>query len=354
MDGKKTTDNLTAEEMGINIAPCKTMNDISRNPDFVQLNLTSGQKLQMAGLMQQIPSLISASALSQAYVVKFPEGVQGHLMQYKTGRLGTPIQDANGKIIGHASLERATGQTAVLGAMNAMAVVSGQYFLSEISSKLGKISLSIDKILEFLYGDKRAELMAEVSFTKYAYENYSSIMEHGHQRTATITGLQEAKRVALKDIEFYMADLDSAVNAKDISDIAALVDKAFQIKDSLELSVQLCAMAAALEMYYARNFDSGYIDYVEKELRTCINKCDKRILTDFGALNTHVMTFKDKFLARPVNREELAKRVSQEIELRTGGGESNLQRSLCAALHAPNRSAEYYISQTGGVYLKTV
>ena len=45
---------------------------------------------------------------------------------------------------------------------------------------------SIDEILEFLYGDKRAELISEVGFVKAAYQNYSSIMQHEQQRFAII------------------------------------------------------------------------------------------------------------------------------------------------------------------------
>ena len=49
------------------------------------------------------------------------------------------------------------------------------------------MKLNIDKILEFLYGEKKAELMSEVSFVKYAYQNYGSIMGCNPQRIATIS-----------------------------------------------------------------------------------------------------------------------------------------------------------------------
>ena len=62
--------------------------------------------------------------------------------------------------------------------------------------------------MDFLYGDKKAELMSEISFTKYAFENYASIMAHEAQRAATITSLQSAKKVAMNDIEFYIHDLN--------------------------------------------------------------------------------------------------------------------------------------------------
>ena len=84
--------------------------------------------------------------------------------------------------------------------------------------------MNLDKILEFLYGDKKAELMAEISFVKYAYQNYNSIMSHESQRTATIASIQEAKKVAMKDIEFYMNDLDLAAKTKDNSELISTVN----------------------------------------------------------------------------------------------------------------------------------
>ncbi len=56
-------------------------------------------------------------------------------------------------------------------------------------------------------------------------------MGHNEQRAATIVSLQEAKKVAMKDIEFYLCDLDSTINSK--SSIDELVTNAFQIKRKL-------------------------------------------------------------------------------------------------------------------------
>lgn len=340
------------EATGIEIAPYS-----GGTPDgtsgYKKLPFEGNQRMQIEALAGQIPSLLAADKLTNSYTVRSPEGIQGHLMRYKDGGFGSLIQGADGKIIDYASFIPINSQAAVMGAFATMALVSGQYFLSEINSKLGKISMSLDRILEFLYGEKRAELLSEISFTKYTYENYNSMMTCDSQRIATIAGLQAAKKTALKDIEFYITDLSSATNGKDISDLTAAVNKAFQIKDCLELSVQLYALATVLEMYYAQNYDSNYVDYIEKEIRTYIDKCDKWILTCFSSLNAHVMSFKDKLLGKSADKERLAKRISGEIELHTSGGESKLEKSLYAALHAPRKSAEYCITSDGAVYLKT-
>lgn len=340
------------ETGNIEIAPYSG-GDPEGKSGYKLLTFDNKQRMQVEALTSQIPSLVASNTMANAYTVRFPDGIQGHLMQYKDGGFGTPIQGADGKIVAHASLEDLATQAVVLNAFSAMALVSGQYFLSEINGKLGKISMSLDKILEFLYGDKRAELLSEISFTKYAYENYNSIMRCNEQRLATIAGLQAAKKTAIKDIEFYITDLNSATNGKDISDVVSVVDKAFQIKDNLELSVQLYAMTTVLEMYYAQNYDSDYISYIERETKAYADKCDKWILTDFSSLNAHVSTFKDKLLAKPVDRERLVKRISAEIELHTTAGETALEKSLRAALHAPSKSTEYYVGKNGVVYLKT-
>ncbi len=99
------------------------------------------------------------------------------------------------------------------------------------------MNLKLDEILEFLYGDKKTELMAEMSFIRYAYENYASIMSHEQQRIATIISLQEARKVAMKDIGSYIYDLETTIfrKTKDYAELD-LRGKSFQIKESLELS----------------------------------------------------------------------------------------------------------------------
>lgn len=100
----------------------------------------------------------------------------------------------------------------------------------------------------------------------------------------------------MKDIEFYMADLDSAVRAKENSDLGGLVDKAFQIQESLELSMQLYVMSALLEVYCAENYDASYIWYVEENTSTYANKCQSRMLSDFSVLENRVEDFKGNIL----------------------------------------------------------
>lgn len=51
------------------------------------------------------------------------------------------------------------------------------------------VNTKLNLILNFLYEDKRVELMSQIDFVQYAYQNYGSIMAYSEQRMATVYGL---------------------------------------------------------------------------------------------------------------------------------------------------------------------
>lgn len=345
------------DEQNWGITPCNTPMDISPANGFVKLNLEPEQKIQVGALLQHLPSVAATNKASQLYTVTFPEGVTGKLMELKntelTGKTTAIIGD-NGKIKATAALNPAVDRTQVLamGCFSAMAIASSQYFLKEINDQMKIMQIGIDKILEFLYGDKKAELMAEISFVRYAYENYISIMAHDEQRTAMIGSLHEARKVAMKDIEFYINDLDSTAHGKDEKDISGMADKAFQLKESLEFSMQLYGMSSLLEVYYAQNYDANYLEYVEKDISAYIDKCEKRMLGSFSALKVSVDGAKGS-LFKKVDTAENSKQIDMIVDRLGSGEESDMRKSLRSVLKAATRKTNYYMTTDGVVYLKT-
>ena len=251
-------------------------------------------------------------------------------------------------------MEQTAIQAACLGAFTAMSIASGQYFLAEINGKLNMMRLSLDKILEFLYGDKRAELLSEISFIRFAYENYGSIMEHEQQRLSTIVSLQSARKVAMKDIEFYLADLVSTVTAKVQTDILETVEKATQIKDSLELSTQLYVMSELLEVFYSENYDDGFLRYIEEEATAYINKCDKRMLTSFSMLQQALTSHKDGIFKKTDKEvlENQTRKIGDIVDRLNTAESSSLRELLRSALAAPEKRTDYYFNKDGDVFLK--
>ena len=196
--------------------------DLNDTAKYKKLPLDAGQ---INFIQQYIPQLANSNLLKtlseqQLFSLKFPNGVVPSvqsLMQYADGGYDTTTIVKN-KFWKHAHLfkEDLSGLKDIAWMTSVFSLVSfatGQFFLADINSKLDKISQSVDNILSFLYGDKKAELLSEISFIQYAQNCYSSIMQHEQQRTATIAGIQNAKKVAMKDIEFYLNDLETAVSA---------------------------------------------------------------------------------------------------------------------------------------------
>ena len=337
---------------GCEITPIDNTVDLDNSQKFTKLELTQGQKIQVSALMNQLPALVGTDMLSKSMTLTFPEGVQGVLMKLKAGGYSTTLKSAEtGKIVGTASLDFATQQALCLGAFTAMSVVSGQYFLSQINSSLAQISSGLDKILEFLYGDKRAELLSEVNFIRFAYENYKSVMEHSEQRIATLISLQNAKKVAMKDIEFYLSDLTSTITDKKSGDISSTVPKMVRTKDCLDLSLQLYTMSNLLEVYYSENYDHDYISFVQSEASVYISKCEKKELNCFGQLQHLLAGTKDGIFAK-VNKANYVQQVDVIVTELEANSSSPLQTTLQSALGEMSKEKQYYLNRNGEVYLK--
>ena len=331
-------------EQNWGIIPCDMAMDISPANGFTKLELDSAQKIQIGALLQQLPSMAATNQMPKLYTVTFPDGVSGKLMELKktelVGKTTSIIDD--GKIKGTAALNSLDNCTLAMGCFTAMSIASSQYFLKKINDELRMMRMGIDKILEFLYGDKKAELMAEVSFIRYAYENYISIMECSAQRAATITSLQSARKIAMKDIEFYIGDLESTIKGRDGKDISSLVEKAFQLKESLEFSMQLYGMSSLLEVHYAQNYDRSYLKYVDNDISVYIDKCEKRMLGNFSSLRTLVDSAKEMPFKK-IAKTDILERIDGLVESLGRGEESDMRRSLRAGLNAATQKAELFI-----------
>ncbi len=318
---------------------------------YRKIDTSLEQTMQMSAFMQQMPTLMAADALSNSYKIVFPEGVHGTLMQYKaTGGVGNPIIGENGKIVGHASLFDMNTEAMLLGAFSVMSIVTSQYFLAEINSKMEHLNQKLDQIIEFLYGDKKAELLAEIGFVQYAQENYSSIMTHEAQKTATISGLQEARKTAMKDIEFYMGDLSRKVQTTEklFAKFKDVADTVIRISESLELSKQLFVMASIMETYFAQNFDKSYIKSVTETVKYYINKCDKRMFGDLRVMRSKLDSFKDSDTVT-----KFKKKFDGIITSLDGGDDTPIIKSMISALDAATSRKEYYLNPNGDMYIRT-
>lgn len=345
------------------IKPSNVTN-IEDNPKYKKLSMTRSQSMRLSGFASQLPlmtaALGSVSALSSAsnysyYVMTVPNGIPYTLTNLKDG-FGNTLRGTDGKFAMQVPLYQTdvvgslTLQTAVLSTFTVMSVATGQYFLSQINNKLNVMKMDIDKILEFLYGDKKAELVSEINFVRYVYQNYNAIMSNDIQRTATISSLQEARKIAIKDCEFYLNDLTYTIVRN--ADIVKDIDKAFNIKEALDLSMNLYLTSVLLEVYYAQNFDRDYLDYIEKDIVSYIDKCEKIMLTDFAKLQGNINNAENLFFKIP-DKEKHIKHIDEILESLHDSGNSEMRKMLSSSLRMPTEKKEYYINAKGEVYVKT-
>ena len=326
--------------------------DVSVRPDYTKLNLDREQRLQVESLFSQLPAMCAIDALSDAYILKFPDGLHHDLIRLKRGGSMSAYAGPDGKIAGTASLHALSSEALTLQAFTAMSVVTGQYFLSEINKSLTMLQWSMDKILEFLYGDKKAELVAELNFVKYAHENFSSIMAHDEQRSGIIAGLIQSRKVSMKDIEFYLNNLDTTVKGEPNESIDQTSEKASRLKECLDLSLQLYILSAVLEVYYSENYDQKYIEYMKQDISTYVSKYEKRILGAFSALKKAIELSEGK---RFKKAPQVAKKdmIYKTIDELSDGKDSYLLEFVKTSLSEPTSKKEYYIQKDGSVYLKT-
>lgn len=335
------------------VSSCEASVDLDNESKYKKLDTGSLHNIQLSALGQSILPTVATNMVSNAYRVEFPEGLPHVLTALKQGGFGSMIKGDNGRFVGSASFYQLSNEAIIMGSFTAMSIASGQYFLAQINNEMKTMNLKLDDILEFLYGDKKAELVAEMSFIKYAYENYGSIMEHEHQRSATIASLQDAKIVAMKDIEFYINDLEKTVmhKVKDFSDLIKRTDKSLQIKECLSLSQQLYVMSSIMEIFYAQNMDSSYLKYIEKDILLFIDKCDKRMLASFSTLKGLLDGYKGNPLEK-VDKSKCEPVIEHIINDLNDGEESSMRKAVRTALHAPEKKTEYFINNSGEVYLR--
>lgn len=340
--------------LGIEITPFD--GDSSANqPGFIELKLNSAQKRQISALYQQLPSVMGTEILANGYMMKLPPGVSSedlmHYVKYPGG-VGNMYLGENKRVKEHIPLYSVNDQAIMMGIFSVMSIASGQYYLSEINNSLTAINQKADKILEFLYGDKKAELMSEVRFVNFAYQNFNSIMTNDIQRTATIVSIQSARKVAMKDIEFYISDLDSLTKNKDISELASFVKDALRIKDCLQLAIQLYSMSNILEVCYSQNVDAAYLKYVEQDIFSFIDKCEKRMLSDFSSVQTRIGNYKSGPLKK-VDKSKYAEHIGEIVDLLGSGEELIKRKPIRSILDSYRKTNLYYLNKSGSVYLKT-
>jgi len=324
-----------------------SLNDQNR---YICVPLSPSQKAHWDIFLQQIPQQFAATRVGTAYRVMFPKGLPHTLIQLQQGGFGSMIQQT-GSFVGSASFYPMLAEGAALSAFSVLSAVTGQYFLNRINRELTMVNKELNDILSFLYGEKKAELLAEVNFVRYAQANFGTIMLQEGQRNAVLLGLQEAKRISIKDMEFYISDMErvSSEQTGEFDDFLWAKQQTLRARDCVELSSQLYATSSILEMCYSQNFDTSYVEYVRNELDYYIERSDIQIQTSCLNLFSKISNSKRKRSDREISTHAMSEllKVRDYYKHRK---DSPARIAFNETLDSIIKPVEYIIDSEGNLY----
>lgn len=297
------SDVLSIQNSSCTLTPTDVVYDFGDVFRFRKIEFPEETGITANSLVQLFPDLAASKALSQTYVLSFPHGIQGALMELKQGGLSTVMVDTSGRFTGTASLHQIDpAAIAMFQTFRIASFATGQYFLADISSKMSEINRKLDEVMAFLQTSKRTELASEFTFVKYALENYSTIMLSEPQRTATIGNLQRSKIRAIADMDFYTTELERHTSAKDALKEPQLVVAA---KRNFDLASQLYAISTVMEAYYAQNWNECYIKNICEESKQLLGR-SKNLISN--ALSPYAKDIRD------ANSKKNASMINQKIK----------------------------------------
>lgn len=347
------------EDLGFEIAPCTQSLDLNNTNRFTKLETDTYQKESINMLLGMVPQTASAGTLLQTYIAKFPANLPVGAELMSSSKVPTGVYSAitaDNKIVAHATFHSTQSLGIAMGVFSAMSIVTGQYFLSQINSELGRMNVKLDEVLEFLKGEKNSELLSEIAFVKYAYKNFNSIMKFENQKIATISNVQAAKKIAIKDMEFYMNSLESLMRKthKSFEDICESCEKAFGIARDIETSRNLYIFSTLLDIYFSQNYEPAFIQFLRDETLSYIKACDERIALAYQFLKDSFDNYEYHFMevkkehAKEKNMSLLTNKIKPLID----GSNSPILHIFEQALDSISSDKEYVITTNGDVYIK--
>ncbi len=258
--------------------------------DLMEYNLNKAEYVKIdaatAGrvnaVLQQLPLLINNTIYDgDVYRVIYDKGlgVLQKSAKYHGMFLGNVVDsNTNNKIKDVAKLQELSNksQQIAINIFSVMSMVTGQYFMSQISQELDGLNENVKYIRKFLENDKRSKLQSEEEFLKMTQKTINFILQDEAQKQATLSSIQKIRIDALSGIYFYKMQIN------DLRDLSLQKDKAKKLIKNIQkicfviseywYSLYLYCYALYLETIISENYDSEYIKMMIQDM---MEKCDQ-------------------------------------------------------------------------------
>ena len=249
--------------------------------DLVEFNKEEYNKIDSSlvgridSVMQIIPTVLHfASSNPDTYRVIYDKGLgtlqkvadnpnlfRGNVVEFNT----------NNKIKASATLKKTSMLPNVAsGIFSAMSLITGQYYMSRINSKLGEIEDSVKYIQQFLENDKRCRMESEEEFLRSIQENYQSILDNDAIRIVKLSKIESIKIDSLANLKFYrkqIGDLKYIDRKKDkAEDVISNIKQISYLISGYWYSLYLYSFASFLEPIIGKHYDEAFIKSIKDDL----------------------------------------------------------------------------------------
>lgn len=293
IDTKKTETSRDIDSEIINVIGEMDFADYFAVEEISESELNKAKKISLTDIaslgavFSQIPEVAQAivaaitddpTKMQKLYKGIWPEGADGKLA-FKNGVTygGILHKNEQGKnvIVARMKFEPVDGELPINPTMIAIAVA-----LMEINRKLDGIQSSIDEVLRFLETDKQAKQRGNLQTLAEIMEDFKRKGNDADFCKSINHTVQEIRRDARQDIEFYKTRIETAVKEKKTfhsqKDVREYVDSITTNFAEYQLACYLYAYSTFLDTVLRKDFEEESID-------SCRSKII-RIAEDYDAL----------------------------------------------------------------------
>ncbi|MBE6069688.1 MAG: hypothetical protein E7211_18655 [Clostridium lundense] len=224
MDDKTGKDDVTLsaldvlkQEYGVEVSEIDM--SVLEKEGYVKLSEDAFSRISAS--LQHLPGIVSnqtsTKTVEGAYRIVLPEGAS--LLQKSNGTFITAYRTpSSAGIAGQADaipldIASQTAASAALSVFTAASVVTGQYFMARIDSKLGSIQSVVSDIQEFLEADKDSKANANVEALLEISEDMESISGKPPLIQSNLTRIMRIKDDSLQQIDFYSGELKARIES---------------------------------------------------------------------------------------------------------------------------------------------
>ena len=263
------------------ITPTELM-EYMNNGQLVEIKNTVAAGLSK--VVEHLPEMAARKGMDNLYRLDM-NGVKGVLMQHGSGNTTTIIDESTKKIKATATISQVgtTPAQVVANVMNVASVVTGMYYMSEITNQLQHTERLLGGVKQFLEDEKKAEITAIFGELNKIYNDYRfCITDGGYNESLLMTNRTMLTSIEQKldaDIEFYLLQLGHDYDRFDEKDKTKVVEETMQDfcvhTILLKQLFDLFCVKTVLEINYADKGISSNEAFIESRKNLLMSKYEK-------------------------------------------------------------------------------